>query len=545
VVEPGPDGKAVSSRGVNQDVTARRHAEAAMRESENRLRVANEAAGMGTYTADLRERRIRYGPSLCRMLDLPTDTEMALSEGFRFVHPDDQPMLRAAIAASAEPASDGRVRLELRLLRRDGQVLWGSYSAQLEFREEPGGRVPVRQVGAIFDVTDRKHAEEALREANRRKDEFLATLSHELRNPLAPLRFGLEALRLTEDAGERRRVEEMMKRQVDHMVRLIDDLLEVSRITRGKIELRKEPVELAGIARNAVEALLPQIESAGLSLDVELPVEPLQLEADAVRLAQVFSNLLNNAVKFTQRGGKISFRVSRDGDRVAVSVRDTGIGIAPATLPTIFEAFAQAPGNSPAQGGLGIGLFLARTLVEQHGGRIQASSPGAGLGSEFTIELPLLRASPASASLPGARADAEAARLRGRRVLIVDDSRDSADSLTAVLRMLGAESRAAYSGADALDVLAGWRPDAVLLDVGMPDMSGHEVARRVREHPGLRNVKLIAITGWGQEEDRMRSARAGFDHHLVKPVRIDVLADLLAALDPRLKATQPDAARTS
>ena len=538
-IELSPEGIPASARGVNQDVTARRQAEAAMRESEARLRIANDVAGMGTYVADLERGRIRYGPSLCLMLGLPQDAEMELPEGFRFVHAEDRPRLVAALEASVDPAAEGRVHLELRLVRSNGEVFWCSYNAQLEFRNEAHRRTAIRQVGAIFDITDRKHAEEALRDADRRKDEFLATLAHELRNPLAPLRFGLEALRLSDgERDEQERIHAMMERQVDHMVRLVDDLLEVSRITSGKIELRKERVEAATVVQSAIEATLPLIEAAHLNLDLQIPAEAFELEADPVRLVQVFANLLNNAVKFTGEGGKISVGLRREEDELITSVRDTGIGISSEMLPRIFDSFAQADRLTGApQSGLGIGLFLARGLVQLHGGRIEAISSGPGTGSEFRVRLPLARNRWVR---PKARQHGEdpSRQLRGRRILVVDDNRDTADSLAAMLRMLGVEARAVHSGAAALNTLGEWKPDTVLLDIGMPDMNGHEVARRIRTLPGCEDLTLIAITGWGQAEDRRRSAEAGFDHHLVKPVGADVLKELLAGANTSYRQSE-------
>jgi PAS domain S-box-containing protein len=533
IVELGPDGQAVASRGVNQDITARRSAEQAMRESEKRLRIANEVAGMGTYIADLENDRLRYGPSLCQMLGVPAGTETRLEDGFRFIHPEDLPRLRAALEAALDPASEGRARLELRVLRSDGEIRWCSYSSQLEFRETPTGRVPIYQFGATFDITDRKQAEVSLKEADRRKDEFLTTLAHELRSPLAPLRYGLEILRMAgNDREATEQVHAMLERQVEHMVRLVDDLLEVSRITRGKIELRMERVELGEIVRSAIETVRPLIDSARLDLEVSLPSEPLELDADPVRLVQVFANILNNAAKFTDEGGKVWLTTSRQAGEVVIAIRDTGLGISAEMLPRIFEAFAQADhGRSQSQGGLGVGLHLARVLVELHGGRIEASSAGPGTGSEFRVRLPFSSERPARRQeTPGC--DAGEFAPIGLRALVVDDSRDTADSLALMLRALGSEVEVAYSGATALDAIARRRPDVVLLDIGMPGMSGHEVASCIRAQPELRGLTLIAVTGWGQAVDRQRSKEAGFDHHLVKPVGLDSLQGLLASLAP-------------
>jgi signal transduction histidine kinase len=373
----------------------------------------------------------------------------------------------------------------------------------------------------------RAHLQER-EEADRRKDEFLATLAHELRNPLAPIRNSVSLLRLSGAAGPAAQVWEMMDRQVEHMVRLVDDLMEVSRITRGKIELRKDVVNLAEVIAAAVETSRPLIDAARHALTLDLPNEPLLVEADAVRLAQVFSNLLNNAVRYTDPGGRIGIAARRDDGAVAVSVSDTGIGIAADALPRVFDMFVQANArDSRAQTGLGIGLTLVRSLAEMHGGSVTARSAGAGRGSEFVVRLPLARndARPAPA-------DADAGRkIAGvPRVMVVDDNRDAADSLGAVLKMLGAEVRVAHGGQAALDALGAFRPAAVFLDLGMPGMDGYETARHMRARDDGRATMIIALTGWGQESDRRQTQAAGFNQHLVKPADITALRAVLASL---------------
>ena len=373
---------------------------------------------------------------------------------------------------------------------------------------------------------ERERAATALREADRRKDEFLAILAHELRNPLAPIRNSLHILRLSGATDpEIARVGEMMERQVNHMVRLVDDLLEVSRITRGKIELRKESVDMATIVRNAVEACRPLIDAAGHRLSIDLPSRPLRVEADPVRMAQVMSNLLNNAAKYTQPNGSIWLGVREESSEVVISVRDDGAGIPADMLPKVFDLFTQVDhGADRAQGGLGIGLTLVKSLVELHGGKVAVQSNGVGKGSEFVVRLAL-----SDISVPG-QTPVEAAADIGtlpRRILVVDDNRDAADSLAVLLEWLGAEVDVAYSGSEALDALDHLEPAVVLLDIGMPGMDGHEVARRIRERSGGERMTLVALTGWGQEEDVRRTRDAGFDHHLVKPADVDVLTRLL------------------
>ena len=383
------------------------------------------------------------------------------------------------------------------------------------------------------DITQRKEAEAALREADRRKNEFLAILAHELRNPLAPIRNSLHILRMSagNDPGADS-VSDIMERQVNHMVRLVDDLLEISRITRGKIELRKESVELAAIVRGAVETSRPLIDGAGHQLAVAIPPEPLTMEADAVRLTQVIANLLNNAAKYTDAGGQIWLSVRRDGDNVAISVRDNGTGIPADMLPYVFDLFTQANHSSDrAQGGLGIGLALVKNLVEMHGGSVAAHSGGPGKGSEFVVRLPL----PASSSPSGRPEPAPrpSTVLAARRVLVVDDNRDAAESLGMLLKLLGADVHVVYNGRDALEALTAYRPSVVLLDIGMPNMDGHEVARQIRQRPEFQNVTLIALTGWGQEEDRRLSQSAGFNYHLIKPADAGDLQTLLMSPEDR------------
>jgi signal transduction histidine kinase/CheY-like chemotaxis protein len=367
-------------------------------------------------------------------------------------------------------------------------------------------------------------------EADRRKDEFLATLAHELRNPLAPIRNSVGVLRMSAGAGPIDQLSSMMERQIGHMVQLVDDLLEVSRISRGKIDLRLGEVALASVLEAAIESSRPLIESQRHLLSVALPEEPLPLRADATRLTQVFTNLLNNAAKFTEPGGRIEVRAQRlDGDMVLVGVADTGLGISAESLPRVFDMFMQIPRlQGRAESGLGIGLTLARNLVEMHGGSIAAESEGVGKGSRFTVRLPLDRRRTARATAP---ARAASSALRGLpRVLVVDDNRDAADSLGALLQMLGADARVAYDGLSALEAAASFRPDAVFLDIGMPDMGGTEVARQLRLRPEGRTARLIALTGWGQQHDRRLTREAGFDHHLVKPAELASLQAVLADL---------------
>ena len=374
----------------------------------------------------------------------------------------------------------------------------------------------------------RAHLQER-EEADRRKDEFLATLAHELRNPLAPIRNSVSLLRLSGATEPARQVWEMMDRQVDHMVRLVDDLMEVSRITRGKIELRRSVLDVADVIAAAVETSRPLIEAAHHQLNIALPPERLYVEADSVRLAQVFSNLLNNAVRYTDPGGRIGIAAQRDDGNAVVTVSDTGIGIAPEALPQVFDMFVQGHArHSRAQSGLGIGLTLVRSLVEMHGGSVRARSAGPGRGSEFVVRLPLARP-----DAPRVQAGAHdlPRRIPGvPRVMVVDDNRDAADSLAAVLKMLGAEVRVSHDGQSALEALDLFRPAAVFLDLGMPGMDGYQTARQMRAREDMRDAKIIALTGWGQQSDRRQTEAAGFNQHLVKPADVATLQAVLASL---------------
>ncbi|HXS82169.1 MAG TPA: ATP-binding protein [Methylomirabilota bacterium] len=374
-------------------------------------------------------------------------------------------------------------------------------------------------------------SERDLRDSDRRKDEFLAVLAHELRNPLAPIRNALHILQLTRHEDVAARVGAMMERQVNHMVRLVDDLMEVSRITRGKIELRREPVELAVVVRSAVEIGRPLIESAGHQLTLTIPQQPVIVQGDAVRLTQVVANLLNNAAKYTDPGGGIGLTVRQDGDSATISVRDTGTGIPPDMLPRVFDLFTQVDHHAGrSQGGLGIGLTLVKSLVEMHGGSVMAYSEGPGRGSEFVVRLPL--AADARCGTDEPRRDAGSAPLMARRrVLIVDDNHDAADSLGTLLELRGAEVRVAYNGHDCLRAVATHRPAVVLLDIGMPGKDGYEVAHEIRRLPEANGVTLIALSGWGQKADRDLSRAAGFDYHLIKPVDIQALEALLITVD--------------
>ena len=383
-----------------------------------------------------------------------------------------------------------------------------------------------------------QRSEASAREADHRKDEFLATLAHELRNPLAPIRNGLEILRRSGQlAGPAARARDMMERQLAHMVRLVDDLLDVSRISRGKVDLRLARITVQSALDHALESSRPAIEGYGHRLVLLLPHEPLWVEGDLTRLAQVVNNLLNNAAKYTPAGGRIELGAQVQDGRVVIHVADNGTGICGDMLPRVFDLFAQVDRTlERSQGGLGIGLSLVKKLVELHGGEIRAESEGPGQGSRFTVRLPLADP-PGAAARPAASAALAPRTATRRRVLVCDDNVDGAESLALMLGLLGHEVRTVHDGAHALATVATWRPDVALLDIGLPGMSGYELAQRLREDTALTGTLLVAVTGWGTDSDQRRSAEAGFDHHLTKPVEA-------AALEAVLTARRAAAART-
>jgi signal transduction histidine kinase/ActR/RegA family two-component response regulator len=417
---------------------------------------------------------------------------------------------------------------------RSGEVLGGLFLGHSEVGvfNERHERLAVGVAAVAAVAVDNARLYEQLREQDRRKDEFLALLAHELRNPLAPLRNGLQVIRLAADGDEVVRSREMMDRQLTHMVRMIDDLLDVSRISRNKMELRRQRVLLADVVSNAVETVRPAIEAAGHELTISLPEEPVRLDADLTRLAQVFGNLLSNSAKYTEPGGRIGLVATRDGGTVTVQVRDTGIGIPAEFLPNLFDIFSQVDRSiERSTGGLGIGLALVKGMVEMHGGTVEAASDGNGKGSTFTVRLPALEADAEARETP----PGQATRLVGskRRVLVVDDNWDSATSMAMMLELLGYEVHTAHDGVEAVDAAGQFRPQVVLMDVGMPRLNGLDATRRIREQPWGEGMVIIALTGWGQEVDRARSKEAGCDGHLVKPVNLPDLERLLNELTPR------------
>lgn len=423
---------------------------------------------------------------------------------------------------------------ETERVRSDGQRITVSLTIS-PIKDDSGNVIGASKIAR--DVTERKRMEDDLRRlatdlsaADRRKNEFLATLAHELRNPLAPMSNMLQVLKRSNgDTEILKRAHDTIERQLDQMIRLVDDLLDWNRITHDRLELRRSEVELSSVIQQAVEVARPLIDAAGHKLTVDLPDEPIYLNADQARLAQLFGNLLNNSSKYTRPEGTISLNASRIDGEVLVTVKDNGAGIPQDKLDSIFDMFMQVDRNSEqSQAGLGIGLTLVKRLTEMHGGSIKARSAGEGQGSEFVVRLPVL-SKPSVLSQPEPAVESSP----GRRILIVDDNRDSADSLAMLLEITSNKTYMAHDGVEALEVIEKYRPEVVLLDIGLPRLDGHEVCRRVREHPWGKDIVIIALTGWGQEGDRRKSEEAGFNGHLVKPVDYDELLELLSSLTAR------------
>jgi PAS domain S-box-containing protein len=502
------------------DITVRKRAEDALRESEGRFRALADAAPALVYQLDVDGNAIYLNE---RCVAEATGSQEPGGTGWRTIaRPCDMG------AYLDEVYDDIRMRTYNR--RTHAQVGDGSWH-WFESHAAPwysGDGAHRGYIGIALDITDAVQAEEALKQADRRKDEFLATLAHELRNPLAPISNAVHLMRRPDGRRQADRVIEMVGRQVRQIVRLVDDLMEVSRITRGKIDLKLERVPLADIVVSAVEMSQPGIERARHLLKVTLPDPPLVLDADRARLIQVFTNLLNNAAKYMDSGGCIWLDVRREGDQAVVSVRDSGIGIPAEELPRIFDMFAQVHlATGRGQGGLGIGLTMVRSLVDMHHGTVDVRSAGVDQGSEFTVRLPLAAGGVDALPAP-APPERVPAPLGGQRVLVVDDNRDAADTLGLLLEADGAEVRVVYDGRAALAMAESFMPHSVLLDIGMPGMDGYEVARRLRQDPRFARLRIVALTGWGQDADRRQTRSRGFAHHLTKPVSLEDLHRILA-----------------
>ncbi|CDG84856.1 hybrid sensor histidine kinase/response regulator [Janthinobacterium agaricidamnosum] len=530
--EYGDDGAPVSLPGVILDVTRQKQAEDKLRASEERYRSMIELMGQGFCEIEVLFDQ-QGQPYDYRYLDVNSAfvQQSGLSDavGKSILemmpgHDSHWAQTYGRVVLTGEPV---RLEDEAKATGRWFDV----YAVRL------GGPGSTRLAVLFTDITERKKSERQLRELaedlsemDRRKTEFLATLAHELRNPLAPIRNGLQIMRMAADnPATVARVRDVMERQVNQMVHLVNDLLDVARITRGQIELKKQKTDLKSVVSSAVETSLPLIDSSRHQLKVDLDNLPLPLDVDPTRLAQVLGNLLNNAAKYTPPGGQIALSARRDGSSVLIAVSDSGVGIPPESLATVFDMFTQVGQNmGRSQGGLGIGLSLVRRLVELHGGSVSVASPGSGLGSTFTVRLPLADSACPVAIL--STGDSNGVLQRNLRILVVDDNIDAAETLAALLGMMGHAIQVANDGPRALKAAGEFQPDVMFLDIGMPGMSGYDVARALRNNPHMSKTVLVALTGWGAATDRHRSSEAGFDHHLTKPANIDAINQLLGGL---------------
>jgi signal transduction histidine kinase len=519
---------------VFEDITEQRAAAEALRRSTERFELALAGSQITVMQQDLELRyEWLYNPQYAAVVPQllgRTDAELLAdpAEG------------RALMAVKQQAIDTGQGVRQVVRMHLFGDLR--DYDLRVEPQRDANGRL-VGVLCAAIDITDRQRTERALREADHHKDLFIATLAHELRNPLAPIHNA--AVLLRHRHGNRQhaaghvpdadslRWADVIERQSAQMARLLDDLLDVARVASGRMLLRPERLLLAAVVEQAVETARPLIEAAGHTLELQLPGDPVALQGDRVRLAQVCANLLTNAAKYTQAGGRIVVAGSREHDaangkdHIVIRVRDSGIGLAPEHLHSVFEMFGQVDTTAErSQGGMGIGLALARGLVQMHGGSISAYSAGPGQGSEFVVRLPAL-GTPAPAAAPAAPTPAEAGP-RGRRVLVVDDNADAAQTLALLLTVDGHHVETACDGVEALARAELWQPDVALLDLGMPRMNGYDLCRALRARPGGSTLLAVAVSGWGQEQDRQRSAEAGFDAHLVKPVRYEQLVALLA-----------------
>jgi len=521
-------GNVVAASKIARDVTKQRQAEAEREMFATLIENSTDFIGI----ADLDAVPIfvnRAGLALVGLDDMDAARKLHVRD---FFFPEDQARILDEFFPSVAEKGHGAVDVRFRNFKT-GDGRWMAYKV-LKLIDDKGQVLGFATVSQ--DITERRRLEDGLRqlaanlsEEGRRKNEFLATLAHELRNPLAALSNMLEILRRSGpgQAAPPPQAVDGMGRQLSQLVRLVDDLLDLSRITHNRLELRKGPVELGAVIDQAVESSRPLVESMRHELRVVPSPEPIALEGDAARLAQVFGNLLNNSAKYTSPGGKIEVKTERHGKEAVVTVKDNGAGIPPDRLDSIFEMFNQVQGSlERSQGGLGIGLTLVRRLVQMHGGSVQAESAGEGKGAEFVVRLPIHEPLPAASPEPAPAREPSAAR----RILVVDDNHDAAESLAMLLNITGNKTSTAHDGADAFEAAARQRPDVVLLDIGLPTLNGYEVCRRIRDEPWGKEMVLIALTGWGQDEDRRKSHEAGFDGHLVKPVNYPALMALLDSL---------------
>jgi signal transduction histidine kinase/ActR/RegA family two-component response regulator len=511
---------------IRDQLNSLQEADAALRESAERMALGVQVAGLALAEVDYAMQEVHLSAEAVELFGVGDRARtLSRAEFLEAVHPDDREEVSRRLLRPADSAGSDPAAIDYRVIWPDGRVKWVSQRHHVVLNG-----LRDRQVRALIvalDATERKNAD-------RRKDEFLATLAHELRNPLAPIRTGLQALARPGGEGAAGTViRAIMERQLSQMVRLIDDLLEVSRISSGKVVLQRTRVDLRAVAELAIEASQPFIAAGQHDFTAELPLGPVWVDGDASRLSQIIINVLNNAAKYTAEGGKLRISLSSDETHAIVRVQDNGVGIPPEMLNEVFDMFTQVNRTlDRSQGGLGIGLSLVRRLTEMHGGTVTAESEGHGHGSAFTVRIPLMAMVESPAESHQA-ANPEQSKRPGLRVLVVDDIPDVADVLKMLLDLEGFETRVAYSGAVALESAREFRPDVVICDIGLPEMDGHEIARRLRRDPDIAPATLIAMTGWGAEGEVRRTRESGFDFHLVKPVDANALLELLSHMEPR------------
>ena len=515
------------------DVTQQIKAEEDLREREEQLRLAIESGDVGLWDLDPATGGLFWPARVKAMFGISPDVEVTMADFYAGLHPEDQERVTAAFAAAADPARRALYDVEYRTIgKEDGIIRWVAARGRGLFDAQ--GKC-TRVIGAALDITERRATQESLRAseerlrlADRKKDEFLATLAHELRNPLAPIANAAALLQHPSlDPEKATRFAQMITRQTRAMGVLLDDLLEVSRITTGKLQLKKKSVSVASLVESSLEPIRPALETKGHALRVEMDGGEVLLEVDPVRISQVLTNLLTNSIKYSQPGGAIVLRTSAAAGEITLEVQDTGIGLSTEQLPTVFEMFAQvAPTIERTEGGLGIGLAVAKAIVEMHGGRIEAASAGLGKGSTFTVVVPRGEAvAPPPVDADRRFGDTHAAQ---EPVVVADDNVDAAESLAALLELDGYAVYLAHDGAQALELARSVEPVACFLDLGMPRVNGYEVARQLREAGNGNAPLLIATTGWGQAEDRRRALDAGFDVHLTKPIDMTSVSQALA-----------------
>ena len=535
-------GQVVAASSIERDITARRRIGEAIRNNESHVRFILHSARVGTWDWDISTGRMHWSDNLEELHGRqPGSFPGTYESAFKDVYPDDLEIINSAIADALKGSGDYQV--EYRIVHPDGSIYWLEEKGQV-IKDAEGN--PVRMAGICMDITERKKAEEALRisemllrskadelaVAHRQKDEFLAMLAHELRNPLAPISNAVQLLKMQETGNHPDflpRAVAIIDRQVEQIARLVDDLLDVARITRGRIDLKKELVGLTDIMKQAVETVTPVMQMNEHTFRVSFPRKEIILNADATRMIQVISNLLNNAAKFTPKGGEIVLSAAREGDVAAISVTDNGVGISPDMLPHVFELFTQEDRSlDRRQGGLGLGLSLVKRLVEMHSGTVEAESAGTGRGSRFTVRLPIAAESAEVSDLGSSGVLTSTSAARKLRILVVDDNVESAEAMAMLLRTLGHEVTAAHSGQQALNAAQQNMPEVVFLDIGLPVMDGYEVARRLRAAYGRERLMLVALTGYAQNPDDTRVQQAQFDHYVLKPLSFEHLQSLLS-----------------